>query len=493
MKKINIFVLAFAILFFGCESFIDEVPEKDPTRPVDATTDLILTGLVPNYIGAIEGDLTRVAGIWSGHFSGEDRQYSGYQNYQHTAGDFDATWATMYWGVVKQALIIEEKASAVNDKLQLGVAQVIRAHVLGTAAAAWGDIPFDEAGNLEQFPNPTYESQTAVYGKVQSLLTTAIGNLESGIGAIEGDPFFDGDEDKWIKVAHSLKAKFFLHTENYTNALLEANMGITSAADEFIAPHGTTYGQDFNIFYSFAVYDRTGYIGANAYAIDLILPTASNYRGNAKTNEEARANYLFLDEFEIYGGGYEINFLSLYDFGYPDGYFGTETDYELLSYRENQLTIAECELRLNGFNAGLNALNTYRGYLNGGGYLNPDYPGAALGYGSTYLDYNASDFAPGGMENSPITSTLSASDALYREIVEERYVSLIGHLEGYFDIRRMGFGSFASQQNWVTLGITPNTGTDIPQRFLYSQNEINSNTSTPSPIPALFDKTAVFQ
>jgi hypothetical protein len=60
-------------------------------------------------------------------------------------------------------------------------------------------------------------------------------------------------------------------------------------------------------------------------------------------------------------------------------------------------------------------------------------------------------------------------------------------------MRRRGYGSFASQQNWQVIGITPNSGSEIPQRFLLPQDEINSNTNTPSPIPGLFERTSVFE
>jgi starch-binding outer membrane protein, SusD/RagB family len=68
---------------------------------------------------------------------------------------------------------------------------------------------------------------------------------------------------------------------------------------------------------------------------------------------------------------------------------------------------------------------------------------------------------------------------------------LIGQLEVFNDMRRNGFGSFAGQQNWQVIGITPNAGTTIPQRFLIPQTELNSNTNVPSPA-GLFQRTDVF-
>ena len=69
--------------------------------------------------------------------------------------------------------------------------------------------------------------------------------------------------------------------------------------------------------------------------------------------------------------------------------------------------------------------------------------------------------------------------------MQERYVTLFGQLEVFNDIRR------TQGELIVRVPVLPNTGSQLPQRFLYSQDEINTNTSVPNPIPELFDPTEV--
>lgn len=79
---------------------------------------------------------------------------------------------------------------------------------------------------------------------------------------------------------------------------------------------------------------------------------------------------------------------------------------------------------------------------------------------------------------------LSKNTALLREIVEERYVTFIGQLEQFSDVRRT--------KNEI--GLVPVTGSSLPQRFFYPQSEINTNANTPKLIPAdLFKPTEVNQ
>jgi hypothetical protein len=47
------------------------------------------------------------------------------------------------------------------------------------------------------------------------------------------------------------------------------------------------------------------------------------------------------------------------------------------------------------------------------------------------------------------------------------------------------------KESEVRVPVTPNTGTVLPQRFLYPQIEVDLNTSTPNPIPSLFTVTTI--
>lgn len=87
----------------------------------------------------------------------------------------------------------------------------------------------------------------------------------------------------------------------------------------------------------------------------------------------------------------------------------------------------------------------------------------------------------------PPAASLTADQALLREILEERYVSFFGQIEGFNDMRR------TQNETLVRVPILPNTGSQLPQRFLYPQSEIDRNTSTPSPIPGLSVRTPVNQ
>ena len=484
MKNINKILVSgcFLIALGACKKTVEGF-DQDPNRFTTAKPELILNAAEVSSLLVNEGNLARYGGVWSRSFSGIDRQYVSVNNYNTTSGDFDSEWDNLFQAVISQYKLVDEAALKVNDKTLAGIAEVGMAQHLGLAADLWGDVPFSEVGDVIKFPTPKFETQTQVYTKVQALLDKAIVNLSAGVGNGPGakDIFFGGDGASWLNVAYTLKARFYLHSKDYQAALTAASQGISDPAGSMYGPHGQTYLSDFNVWYSFLTYDRPGYInGDDTYSVGLLDSSSTSYRGNSKTNETARFNYLY--QVGLNTGGTDPNVLCDFDWGVSNdetGFFGANEKFPIVTYQENLLIIAEANMKKGTPDpvASLAALNIYRAYLS-----DPSKTYIRSGYHSAGLQYDAyvsSDFNAGGIANP---GTLTADEALLREILEERYITFIGQIEQFNDLRRT--------KN--RLGISPTTGTKLPQRFLYPQSEINTNPNTPKLTNAdLFTETFI--
>ena len=469
MKKYSLIVLMLVLFAGSCKNLVDGF-NIDPGSPSDAPAVAMLTGVLVSNMVLQEGEVARIAGLWSGYFRGVQQQYQSYQQYIVTARIFDDNWQRVYTSAYKNIKLLKEKARAVNNIRLLGVAQVVEANVMGTASALWGDIPYSEAANPGVL-NPAYDSQTANYARIQSLLDSAIVNLNST--AFESftaqDIHFAGNTSRWIQTAYTLKARYFMHTREYSKALTAAALGINSNANNWMAPHSTSGRGAYNLYYQFVVQDRPGWMDANgSFAANLLNPSKTPNRGNAKTIERARYNYLFTS-----AGALNTS---------SNGFFGQASSFPLAGFAENLLILAEAETRLNGFDKGLVRLNAYRTFMSAGGNIGSTYTTTG---NIKYDPYVLADFNAGGMENLPATSTLSKESSLLREILEERYITFIGQIEGFNDVRRV------FKETEVRVPVTPNIGTTLPQRFLYPQIEVDLNTSTPNPIPSLFSVTTI--
>jgi hypothetical protein len=463
-KSLLIALLAFGIS--SCKKFTEGY-DISPNSPENAPTEQKVTAVETAMGLVFPGELARNAGIWTGQFTGVDRQYEGLNNYVVTAGTYDTPWGNAFQLVAAQARIIQENSETEKNYWTKGIAQVIEANMIGTATALWGDIPYTELFQPDVFPNPKFDKQRDVYASVQVLLDDAIVNMgRTGINLAERDIFYQGDLAKWIAAAHTLKARFYLHTGDYQLAVDNALLGIASPEGDMVMPFGgTAIGTDVNPYYSFIDNDRTGYMTADgAYAVNLLQG-----RNNAKTVETGRYNYFYTSEGD-YGAP---------DPNYLDGAFAADADSPILTFEENQSILAESYLRLNQFANALAALNTIRASHNTDTrYLGPN----KVKYDVKYLPYMEADFIAGG-----VLAGTSKEEALLKEILTEKYLSLLGQIEVFNDVRRAK--TLAGARNVLNIPIV--AGDKFPERFLISQNEVNTNTNAPSPIPGLFEPTEV--
>src|SRR6056300_134491 len=98
MKRINILSLIgiLSIALISCSKERKEINDFNPNQFSDSDPTLMITGAQMANVLFNEGEAARLAGIFSGHFTGADRQYISYQNYSIVAGDFDNIWGTVY-------------------------------------------------------------------------------------------------------------------------------------------------------------------------------------------------------------------------------------------------------------------------------------------------------------------------------------------------------------------------------------------------------------
>ena len=162
-------------------------------------------------------------------------------------------------------------------------------------------------------------------------------------------------------------------------------------------------------------------------------------------NNEVYASY-FLDD----GGRVLLNT----DDG---GRFAQTSSMKLASYIENQLILAEAKFKTGNESGALEHLNNVRADLR--------------------VQYDSADGFP---------DSDASGNMLLKQILEEKYLALIGELVTFHDLRRT--------RNFIGVPNKPTGSTgasEFPQRFLYPQSELDANENIPSPLPEFFAPTAV--
>lgn len=482
MKKIKYTLYSLLTIFVlglsnSCTNLVDDVtsdPDNLLTQDVDSKNVLQGVLLDGQFFQTSSG--VRTVAMWLNQATGNDRQYVTVENWNNaTTGDFDDTWRVGF-NAFKSARDLQVKADKEFNYKHKAVGQIMEAYAAGTLTSLFGDIPYSEFDITGKNLTPKFDKQVDVYSKIQLLLDDAIVNMgKSGKFAADKDIFYNGSTSSWIKLAYSLKARFYLHVKNYPLAKTNALKGINSESGDMVAKFGGVYLQSFNPWGSFMDYDRAGYLTAeNSYGVSLLDSASSQYRGNSKTDETARFEFNYFNDDFYYGVGWSLNYFSLADGWGEAGKFGVDTDMPLVTYGETLLIAAEADARISGISAGVTSYNKYRQLLATGYGLTSDYASRTL----KYDDYADADFNSGGIEN---TDGKIPVNALLREIYQERYVYFLGYFESFTD--------FGRTNNIAEIKLKNYAGS--PQRLLYSQVEINANPNVPSPLPKVTDKTTV--
>ncbi len=259
-------------LLAGC-NFVDPI-EVDPNAIPDATLDQLLTAVEVNTFSFSEGQLARLAAIWTQQMAGTDRQFTILDAWIFTEEEGDDYYNAIYTGGglidIRDGIVRAGELGTPRATTITGILKLHEAYLVGMGASVWGDLVYREAVNPGEYPQPSLDAQSQVYADVQGLLDDAIGDLNAGGShTIQADLVFGGDHDHWVTVANSLKARFYLHTGDLASAASAAASGIADPADDWRTVHTASSAED-NHWWEFMVEQRSGYMSAGKYLVDLL-------------------------------------------------------------------------------------------------------------------------------------------------------------------------------------------------------------------------------
>ena len=285
----------------------------DPNRPSVATPSQLFMGAEAAIWALLGSDPARVTGMWAREFAGGQNQYQSIYNYLYDEGIQSGFNVGLY---AAGGLIDIVRAQKITRDAQnfafLGILQVQEAITMGTGADLFGDLVYSHA--LTNEANPPLDNQLAVYDSVQKLLTAAIANLAStaptSATPAASDLVYGGDAGLWTALAHTLKARFYMHTAEvrpaaYAQALTEAQQGISSSAGTYVGAF-TSNSAETNFYYQFEVTaGRGGYLIADQQFVTLLEnrndPRRADYFNAAATRlSDARLAPNFQQPFVTY-------------------------------------------------------------------------------------------------------------------------------------------------------------------------------------------------
>lgn len=474
MKKVinNIIVLfLFTILIAGCDDYLDVNTPSDALTEEELNMKDIMAPVMFN---------TTYAQYYAELSFGNYTQYFGSYGYG-AAGltSNSAAWTNIFTENLPNLKVIRDKASELGAARYEAVAKILEAMNLGFAVESWGDIPYSQAGQPFEYPNPALDDGQQVYGQALNLLNEAISTLEgtssSQINMGSEDLFYNGDYDKWLRAAYTFKARIQLKMmknggATASDVLASISNGLNSNDDNMILtfPDGK-----LNPYYSTNILARSTsnfYRAPNDQLISLMNGTTYPF---ANIDVDPRLPAIYENEGApgdpwrgfMNGGTGESSDGEPANTFYKDGGYLTSPSSPLivLTYAEAMFIKAEAAFIANGgttTSIGSTA-EAYNAYLEGIS-ASMDQIGVD---GSAYLADASVDVGEAGL--------------MLNHIMKEKYIANIHNPETYSDMRRYNF----SDDVFKGLDLRLEEDSDSEylgqwfRRAIYPQDEADANTN----------------
>ncbi len=451
MKKYikNTILLAFSIsMLTGCQTELDEFNEN-PNSPITTTPSLLLASMEVSTFSNHTSGLVRIGNILDQHLTGTNvGQLGEISNYVINEQDVNNEWNTLYSTTLMSGHVMNREFAS-GYPYYNGICQVLTALNLGYATDMWGDVPYDEAFRAESGnTTPRYNSQQEIYQRLQSILDEAILNLNkpsaSNISEPGDDDFiFQGDTQKWIKVAYVLKARYALRLSlRDTNAAQKALDYLTLAGMTSNADDANTYfpGTANGLNQWFAFEDsRQNYLKMGQFYVNHLILT-NDPRLPFAVAQDTNGNYT----------GNAANDLDSVSTSYIGSAFASQTSaIGLVTYAEAKFIEAEAKLILS---------------------QDPK-PALEAAVEASVLKITGSSATPAFISSVTATADLAT-------IMQQKYNALFLTLEPYNDYRRTGLPALVPNSGSATQTIPVRLPTPSDERNYNPNATVISNVTT---------------
>jgi hypothetical protein len=262
MKTLNKIILILAVVsFISCEEELTELNvNPNGVDPSVVNPNLLLPTIIT---GTATPYLNR---NFEGHYAGVMQyiQKSGWANPENNFDWVGAQGWGEWYGNLRNAQHLYDRAEAMGMEFQMGAAMVIRAFNFGFITDTWGDAPYTMAIKAiegeQEYYFPAFDTQETIYRGIIAELKEANTLLSKSPGEYSGinptaDLLYGGDPAKWRKFANSLLLRYYMRLSDklpeFAKAGIEeimANPGtypiFTANADDAALAYGGTSTND---------------------------------------------------------------------------------------------------------------------------------------------------------------------------------------------------------------------------------------------------------
>ncbi|EON76452.1 hypothetical protein ADIS_2902 [Lunatimonas lonarensis] len=216
MKYISNYLLGLFLLSLGVMSCTEGFEEMniDPNNPTAVPAENLLT----------QAEFSLSNQMWSRGLNFDfgmlmvqqfsQSEYAERSRFNFNPTNFDGIWNTLYAGGMND-LQAAMRITAANQNLtdaqrnnRLAILELLRIWSFQNVTDIWVNVPYSQAFNPAEFPNPQYDRQQDIYAGLAVEIDAALAKITVGTSSFSsGDIFYGGDMAKWRRFGNSLKVR----------------------------------------------------------------------------------------------------------------------------------------------------------------------------------------------------------------------------------------------------------------------------------------------
>jgi hypothetical protein len=270
MRKTHFILLAVLLLASCLSDEQYEAYNEDPKRPTEVSSDLLFNFALKTMFDQMAETNVNInvfrmlAQYWTSTTYPDEANYI--WDLRRIPGNH---WSRLYRDVLldlrsaKEIIQADPIMPESEKNTRLAQAEVIMVYCWQILVDSFGDIPYSQALNSVEYPQPTYDNGASIYQDLISRLDMAIANL-NGTG-FEVDNLYFGDVSAWQKFAASLKLRLGIR-------LADINPGLASSTVESALSTGVFASNNDN-----AILNYLGISNPNPVWTDIVQSGRKDY------------------------------------------------------------------------------------------------------------------------------------------------------------------------------------------------------------------------
>ncbi|GGB82093.1 SusD/RagB family nutrient-binding outer membrane lipoprotein [Dyadobacter sediminis] len=205
----GIAIASLSAFLISCQDELEEINEN-PNEAISAQPEYLLANSIKSNADVILGSdaSMETTTLYVQHWA--KIQYTDVDKYTVSISNIQNIWTNLYsQGLTDYNRIIEIGEQTENVNYQ-AVGLILKSWTFQILTDLYGDIPYSEAGKIDQTLTPKYDAQRDVYLGLLSDLKKASDLINPAGSPISGDVIYNGNLNKWKKFANSLRLRIAL-------------------------------------------------------------------------------------------------------------------------------------------------------------------------------------------------------------------------------------------------------------------------------------------